>query len=141
MNIKLIIPGNPIAKKRPRFVRRGKFVGAYNCQETEEGRFAMEARFQLSGVESIPMESAIYLTCNFYMPIPKSWTKKKLRELEQSGISHVSKPDLDNLCKFVKDALNGVAWKDDNQIIVLWAEKEYSHNPRTELNIKYYDGE
>ena len=32
------IPGLPIAKARPRFFKRGNFVGTYNSQETEEGR-------------------------------------------------------------------------------------------------------
>lgn len=33
------------------------------------------------------------------------------------------RPDLDNVCKSVLDALNGHAWKDDSQVVELWAVK------------------
>jgi hypothetical protein len=42
--ITMTIPGIPIAKKRPRFMRRGKFVQTYNCQESEEGRFMWQMK-------------------------------------------------------------------------------------------------
>ena len=32
------VPGNPIAKNRPRFARRGKYVTTYSDQQTEEGK-------------------------------------------------------------------------------------------------------
>lgn len=34
-----------------------------------------------------------------------------------------TRPDVDNLCKLVMDALNGVAWVDDGQVATLWAHK------------------
>lgn len=40
---------------------------------------------------------------NFYIPMPKSWTKKKKREY--LGSPHQQTPDLDNLLKALFDAL------------------------------------
>lgn len=132
----LTILGNPIAKKRPRFVRRGKFVGAYNCQETEEGKFKWElmAR-QKKGTPLI--DSAIRLTCRFFMPIPASISKKKRMEYLGCAVPHTKKPDLDNLVKFVKDCANGVLWRDDSQVISLTASKAYHPNPATEITIEW----
>lgn len=39
---------------------------------------------------------------------------------------HRTKPDLDNLVKFINDALNGVLWEDDAQISIT-----VSHKTRT----------
>ena len=42
--------------------------------------------------------------------------------------------DIDNLIKAVLDALNGVVWKDDDQIIHLVAYKNYNkERPRVEI--------
>ena len=47
--IKIIVPGEPIAKARPKFARRGKFVQTYNIQETEEGKFIAQVLAQANG--------------------------------------------------------------------------------------------
>lgn len=39
------------------------------------------------------------------------------------------KPDLDNVAKIVCDALNGVAYKDDAQIVDLKVHKYFSETP------------
>jgi Holliday junction resolvase RusA-like endonuclease len=128
-SMNIIIPGKPIAKKRPRFARRGKFVVAYNDQQTEEGKWILTARQQIQG--AIPEGLPITLRCIFYMPIPKSTPKKKITTY------HIKKPDLDNLVKFVKDCLNGELWHDDSQVSELFAGKFYDENPRTELIIEW----
>ena len=46
------------------------------------------------------------------------------------------KPDIDNYVKAILDALNGVAFRGDKQIISLNAKKLYSDKPRTEIEIK-----
>ena len=39
----------------------------------------------------------------FHLPMPKSWSKKK--QLAMCGEPHCNRPDLDNLCKSLMDAL------------------------------------
>jgi Holliday junction resolvase RusA-like endonuclease len=127
----IIIPGKPIAKARPRFVRRGKFVATYSAQETEEGKWITIAMDQISQV----LEGPIFLECWFTMPIPKSATKKKRSAMQAREIKHVKKPDLDNLVKFCKDCLNELAWRDDSQVVRLVAEKYYGVDPCTRIRI------
>ena len=52
------------------------------------------------------------------------------------------RPDLDNLCKTVMDALNGIVYHDDNQFVRLVAQKWTSKTRanRTIITIKKYDG-
>jgi Holliday junction resolvase RusA-like endonuclease len=131
----ITINGRPIGKARPRFVRRGKFVGVYNCQDTEEGKFKWELLAQKKDTPII--ETAIHLYVRFFMPIPASISKKKRAEYEGCAVPHVKKPDLDNLVKFVKDCANGVLWRDDSQVIVLHASKAYHPNPGTEIRVEW----
>jgi Holliday junction resolvase RusA-like endonuclease len=62
------------------------------------------------------------------MEIPKSWPKKKQAQAENNEISP-GKPDLDNIAKTVLDALNGVCYEDDAQVVILSVTKCYSREP------------
>ena len=131
--IEFTIYGKPIAKKRPRFFRRGDFVGTYNPQETEEGLWMLEAKQQIPE----KLEGALSLKAGFFFPPLKSWSKKMKTDVENgSNPLHIKKPDLDNLLKFVKDCLNGLAWNDDSQVCKIEAVKCYDRLTRTDIVIK-----
>lgn len=136
MNVLTInIPGAPIAKKRPRFARRGKFVTTYNDQQTEEGKFICLMQTQLNGHKPIPTGTPITMEISFYMPFPASMSAKK-----RKGAYHTKKPDLDNMIKFVKDCANGVLWHDDSQVMGIKASKIYSDDPKT-IFVLRWEGE
>ena len=50
-------------------------------------------------------------------------------------IRPAKKPDIDNVIKSILDALNGVAYHDDTQVVAVFAEKYYSDTPRVEVEI------
>ena len=132
--MRIIVEGNPVAKKRPRFARRGKFVATYSDQETEEGRFLLLAKGQIDRQRTGPLR----VDCIFYMPRPKSHygTGKKSGVLKQDApLYHTKKPDIDNLQKMVYDCLNGFAWSDDSIVCISESRKVYSDRPRTEIKI------
>ena len=54
---------------------------------------------------------------SIYTEPPKSISKKKREELLKGY--PMKKPDLDNVAKIILDALNGIAWKDDTQVVGL----------------------
>jgi Holliday junction resolvase RusA-like endonuclease len=133
MAITITIPGKPIAKKRPKFARRGKFVTTYNPQESEEGRWITLAHQYFP---EKPFEGPIVMNAEFHMPIPKSVSKKRREMMILGEIMHTKKPDTDNMLKFAKDCLNGFAWVDDSQVIECHCRKLYSDTPKTILNIQ-----
>ncbi len=135
--LNISIPGKPIAKKRPRFSRRGKFVVTYNDQETEEGKFIQLILSQIKGHEPIGAGIGIHLYCRFFMPIPSSVSKKQRILMEGCAVPHTKKPDLDNMIKFVKDCANGVLWNDDSQITEVLASKAYHPQPATEIRLEW----
>ena len=48
------------------------------------------------------------------------------------------KPDADNIAKIVLDALNGVAYEDDSQVINLSVQKRYSEEARVFVHIEEF---
>lgn len=127
--------GDPIHKERPRFCRKGNHVGTYKTekQEREEHDFILDAIRELKadGWTQPDKGKPITVFCTFYMPIPKSSTKRFKALCDSVPTRHVKRPDVDNLVKFVLDCLNGVAWVDDGQVAEVNAVKLYSTQPRT----------
>lgn len=135
--IRFTIQGNPVAKGRPRFARRGNFVATYTPKNTAQAENEIQ-REALSHI-SEPITEPVELSIVFYMAIPRSTSKKRSESLKNAP--HVKRPDVDNLAKLVLDALNGIAWKDDSQVYSMSVEKRYSDNPRTEVTIEEYVSE
>jgi len=133
--MRIIISGCPIAKKRPRFVRRGNGVITYNPQETEEGKWLLMAKGQVDRV----LQGPVRMECYFIFERPKSHfgTGRNSGEIKASAPEHhIQKPDIDNLVKFVKDCLNGVAYRDDCQIIRSLSEKMWGSEQRTVVEVE-----
>lgn len=61
-----------------------------------------------------------------YFKIPKSTPKKKAEDMKNWLILPTKKPDADNIAKVICDALNGVAWHDDSQVVSLEVNKFYT---------------
>jgi len=127
--IAVTVYGNPIAKKRPRFARRGKFVTTYNPHETEEGRFMIN--FHNAAHIEKPFAGPLDIECVFFFERPASHygtgkNKDVLKDSSPSPSMHTKKPDIDNLLKFVFDSLNGYAWVDDAQIKQVISSKHYT---------------
>lgn len=138
------IEGEPVAKGRPRFTRAGGFARTYTPQKTRdaEAKIAILARCALQQQKSDdvalqqknPIKNQkfpIKVELNFFLKIPKSISQKKLNE----GIKPTVKPDLDNFAKTVLDAMNGIVYEDDSQVVEIILKKEYSDHPRTEVRV------
>jgi Holliday junction resolvase RusA-like endonuclease len=127
--IEFTVYGMPVAKGRPRFTKKGF---TYTPKETRdaENSFLNQA---LSHKPEKPLECPLAIDLKIYMPRPKSKPKKVW--------AWTTRPDLDNLIKIL-DALNGVFWHDDSQIILFRASKHYGDTARTEIKIseKMEDG-
>ena len=121
--IEFKLPGEPVAWSR---AGRGGNVtftkppqAAYMQALGWACKQAMQGRKPFSG----PVKLSVHAN---YLP-PASWSNKKA-SLARQNRWKVSKPDLDNLAKIVADALNGIAYIDDNQIVSFEASKSYGFN-------------
>jgi Holliday junction resolvase RusA-like endonuclease len=80
-----------------------------------------------------PFEGNIYTELDFFIQIPKSWTKKK--KVAKQGKYCDNNADIDNYCKSILDALNGVYYKDDSQVVMIKARMFWSNTARTTVTI------
>jgi len=143
--MKIVIPGKPIAKQRPRFAKRGRFVTTYDPQENEKKHVRSILTAQLSELSNsldnykliefgkICSSQVFSVSFTFFLPINSSDSVvSKNRKLW--GITKAStKPDYDNCEKFYLDCANGILWGDDSTVIQGKALKLYSEQPRVEI--------
>lgn len=113
--IHLIVPGQPIAKARPRL---GRFGNTYTPAQTEDAEEHIRRLFLEAGYH--PSAEA---GCEFALVIHAYFKGKRTS-------------DWDNIGKLCSDALTGMVWKDDRQVSLATVEKfERDLNPRTEIRI------
>jgi Holliday junction resolvase RusA-like endonuclease len=131
--IEFEVLGDPKSLKRPKFFRRGKFVGTYDPNKQEKENFISQA---FAKRPEKPFEQALSLHITFYFKRPKSHYKKNGELRPDAPLQHVSRPDVDNLIKFVCDSLNGIFWADDSVISNVIADKVYGDVPKMVVSIK-----
>jgi len=124
------VEGVPVAKERPRKAKDGHF---YTPQKTKDHEELIQQFWMANGKKFI--EGAIGLLVVFYMPIPKSLSKKQRERVLSGEVPHTSKPDLDNLGKLIKDSMNECAYKDDSYVVAETFIKVYDLHARTEITI------
>ncbi|MEE9302885.1 MAG: RusA family crossover junction endodeoxyribonuclease [Thiotrichaceae bacterium] len=134
--IEFEVPGDPKALKRHRTFRRGNFVGTYDPSKSEKADFLQMVRDK---APDVPFAGPIKITVAFEFGRPKSHygTGRNADKLKPTaGFFHSSRPDLDNLIKFITDALDSVFYRDDAQIAQVVAEKRYGEKPRVIICIE-----
>ena len=135
--ISLIIMGKPFGKQRPKFARTGKFVKTYTPVKTANYENLIKMVFARDYPDQELLQTPLNIHVTSYHQIPKSPAggKKTKALMESKDIRPTKKPDIDNIIKIVCDALNGVAYADDRQIVGVFAQKFYSSIPRVEIEI------
>lgn len=104
------VHGPPVAKERPRAFRKGNYVGIYTPKKTRD----YEEHVRLSAP---PMQKMTNVSCTLVI-----FFQDRRRR------------DIDNVAKSLLDALNGVAWEDDSEVVELHLYRRYDKlSPRVEV--------
>ncbi len=126
------VPGEPRGKARPRVVKGHTYTPS-GTMSYEAGvvlayrnRYADRVRWE----KGVPLRMRI--TACYGIPSGTAPKRKSqiLKELP------TKKPDADNIGKIVADALNGIAYYDDAQIVDLQVRKAYAENPCVRVEIQ-----
>lgn len=131
-----MIPGKPKGKGRPRV--NTTTHRAYTPEDTRQ----YERTVQYSYINAYPVaeerfhKGAIRVQINAYFPIPVSWPQWKKRKAMEGKFLPLTKPDTDNIAKAVLDALNGLAYTDDSQVVALTVNKLYAERGHVAVRIE-----
>ncbi len=134
-----VLPFPIVSKERPRMGKHS----VYTPKRTQICEKAIKELAKKTCKQ--PFTCAVSVQINIYEPIPASYSKQQ-RWLCEYGYILPSKGDFDNKIKTITDALNGIAYVDDNQIAayencnrMYWDEehsethviiRQYGFNPR-----------
>lgn len=131
--LRFIVYGDPLPKGSVRaFMPKGfshpVLTSATKGLKDWERKIASAAQVQATG---ILLTGALHVTIAFFLSRPKSLPKRMRL--------HTKRPDLDKLIRGATDALTGVIYKDDAQIVSILSTKHYTAHddeaPRAEFSI------
>lgn len=116
MELSFVVPGHPTPKARGRTVRKEGKTHTFTPAKT--ANYEATVRLVASSAR------------------PSGWPLRARYEVTLRALRAVARGDLDNICKAVKDACNGVAWVDDARVYKLDAEMfDGCENPRVEVRV------
>lgn len=125
--LKLSIPMKPKPAPRPRVTTRG----TYNPKDYTDYKNYISLLAKRERPKKI--DGAVMLIIEYRLGMPKSWSKKK--KAIMNGKWHISRPDLDNLDKGVKDALTGVCYRDDSQVALKHTSKAWASSDMISISV------
>ena len=136
MGFEFEVIGDIKGKARPR-------VNTYTCraytpENTKDYELLIKQYFKIKYPRYVPLENRVSVKIIAQFKIPKTVTKKDRVLIEEGKLSPAKKPDIDNITKIVLDALNKMAFKDDNQITKIEVEKIYGEVEKIIVKIEEY---
>ena len=128
------IPGVPRGKGRPRFSSKSGSV--YTDEKTKAYEDLIKDSFDRQVGWSFLSEDPLRMQIDAYYPIPKRTAKYRADLMLSGRVFPTKKPDADNIAKIVCDALNGIAYTDDSQIVDIQICKHYAKEAKTVVTLE-----
>ncbi len=128
------VPGDPVPQPRHKITARGPFAHAYipkghaiHAYRAAIAKAAIEAGATPTDAEPL----TLVLVLQFERP-KSHWNKSGLKK----NAPKLPRPDVSNCIKGIEDALNGVAWHDDQQVATVIARKQFGNEAMTVVKIE-----
>ena len=113
---------SPVPASRPRVTRWGTFYGKkYKEFKKEMATLLVESEQKSLSSPTLWLEGLISADMTFFVPMAKSWSKKK--KSLKNGEFCDNNADLDNYEKSILDSLSTVYFDDDRQIVMQQSKK------------------
>lgn len=119
--------GNPQGKQRPRFNLKTKTI--YTPKDTVVYENNVRQAYIAAGGEMISKTK----------PIGIAIEARFIRARTNKKSAPTLKPDADNIAKIVMDALNGVAYKDDSQVVDICVYKTWAVGMDSYVKVEVYE--
>lgn len=124
----------PQPRQRHRVIQAGGRAYATNYTPAKHPVNGFKAAVALEAKQAwkeSPLDGPLEVRLRLRFPVPASAKASFRRQVSEGTVlvPHITKPDLDNACKAIFDALTGVIWQDDKQIARLTVDKVYGVAP------------
>jgi Holliday junction resolvase RusA-like endonuclease len=129
------LAGEPNGKGRPRISTRNGMVRAYTPEKTRNYSAALRMAAETAMGDRPLFDGPVVVTVSASFSIPTSFGKKKRLDALGNSLFPTKKPDIDNIAKHF-DALNGVVWTDDKNVIEARILKRYAQVPQLEIQVR-----
>jgi Holliday junction resolvase RusA-like endonuclease len=86
-------------------------------------QYGAQLALEEAGLFGQLVETSVFVDARFTLPTPK-WAEAKLRK--GTAVACVTRPDLDKLARALLDALTGLVFADDSQVVGLHVRKAYA---------------
>lgn len=140
--IEFDVPGMPIPKGSAKaFMRKGaRFPTVIQDNAAKQKPWAsmigLCAAQEMARTGTKLSTGAMSITVSFAMPRPKCHMNSKGNVRPNAPYHPVTKPDIDKLLRCVFDALTGIVWRDDSQVIQTVTTKQYGFNIGAKIRIE-----
>lgn len=135
MRAEFCVYGEPQGKGRPRFSTVCGNVKTRTPEQTVIYENLVRTEYRSQSGKRFPDDAMLDVRIFAYYSIPKSVSKKKRQAMLDKKVRPTKKPDFDNIGKVICDSLNGIAYRDDAQIVDSMVRKFYSETPRVVVSI------
>jgi Holliday junction resolvase RusA-like endonuclease len=108
-----------------------KHTGAYDTDRSRTYKEVIAWHAKVAALKQglgNPVDGPISIRLIFIMG-KKGRVRVEVETLNDNGLYHKKRPDIDNLAKAVKDALKGIVYADDSQIAVAYLYKQINDLP------------
>lgn len=127
--LSFFVPMKVVGKQRPRFSFKSQH--AYTPRRTLDAektirRSALEA-MRSAGLKTASSTVPVKIDMTAHLLTAKSSSKKKKNGVAMGSVPCLKKPDVDNILKLM-DALNGIVFEDDKQVMEAASRKRYDNN-------------
>jgi crossover junction endodeoxyribonuclease RusA len=120
--IKFSVEGTPIQQGSMRYIGNGRMI---HNKAAELATWRAMVGFAAKEAGCQPIDTPILIRMKFRIKRPKT-VKREYPTVP---------PDLDKQIRSILDALTGIAYDDDSQVIDISAQKVYSDNPGVDIEI------
>ena len=138
--IRFRVEGDVVPQGRPRLTTAGGHPRAYDPAASRDYKHYVRLVAAQHKGEGL-LEGPVAVKLLVGRRIPSSWSKRRQDAAQKGEILPTTKPDVDNMAKGVKDALSGVIWRDDAQVVELTVRKVYASSGFVEVEVAEVQGQ
>ena len=142
MTVSFFVPGDPIPKGSMKaFVVGGRARLTNNDERTKPWQMAV-AMYARQNWSNLPSEAAFSIQACFFLRRPRShYTGTGKLKNGAPPFPTMKKADTDKLFRLVGDALTGIVYFDDSQVIDIQATKRYADVAGAQVTCKVIEPE